>query len=86
MEEYNRYPEWLVTAVGVLLIVAGIALSAQRGSDNAMPAAVVLPTLQPTPALTVPTAWPTVEVVYERSPVTNITVNQNVNVCVGICR
>lgn len=86
MEEYNPIPQWLVTAVGVLLLVAGLYLLATPPNDTAMPRTAVLATLQPTPALEVPTPRPTVVVVYERASTTYVNVNQNVNVCIGLCR
>lgn len=74
----------LITLVAVLLIGLGVTLMFDKPMDAAAPLLGAVPIIQPTPALVVPTAVPTPVVVFlERN---QVTINQDVNVCVGWCR
>jgi hypothetical protein len=92
VEEYTTDLQKAITLAAVLLIALGVFLGAAQ-LDTAMPATAVVPTMQPTPALVVPTARP----LAPRSLPTPATVNiysggdvtyvhQDVNVCIGLCR
>lgn len=94
MEEYTTDLQKAITLAAVLLIALGAFLGAKQ-LDTAMPTTAVVPTMQSTPALTVPTARPLAPRPQPTpSPATvsissggDVTyVHQDVNVCIGLCR
>jgi hypothetical protein len=96
-EHYTNGKDLVITLVAVLLIALGLYLGVNAlPTDNGAPLAGMVPTLQPTRALTVPTArprpvaplpQPTAAVVYITGNAGDVTyVHQDVNVCIGLCR
>jgi hypothetical protein len=94
-EHYTTDLQKLITLVAVLLIALGLYLGVNAPTDNGAPLAGMVPTLQPTRALTVPTVrprvaplpQPTVAAVYITGNAGDVTyVHQDVNICVGLCR